>query len=59
WTKQEFDRREKLQKPLDIKRKTADYIVENNSTAGALRSQVANLFDRLLSTYSQNRRSPG
>ena len=52
WTEQEFDRRENLQNPLDIKRKSADYIVENNSSADALRSQVANLFHRVMSTDS-------
>ena len=50
WSEQEFDRREKLQKPLDIKKQSADYTVENNSSADVLRSQVANFFHRLTST---------
>jgi dephospho-CoA kinase len=49
WTVEEFDRREKLQNPLDIKKRAADYIVENNSSADALRSRVTTLFDRILS----------
>lgn len=52
WTEREFDRREKLQNPLDIKRQRADHTVENNSSADALRSQVANLFYCLTSTDS-------
>ena len=55
WTPAEFDRREKLQNPLDTKRSAADYTVENNSGVDALRSQVKPLFDRLLSDRCLNR----
>lgn len=48
WTERELDRREKLQKPLDMKRQAADYRVENNSSPGVLRSQVETLVGRLL-----------
>lgn len=48
WTEEEFARREKLQKPLDMKRAAADYRVINDSSVEALRSQVKPLFERLL-----------
>jgi dephospho-CoA kinase len=48
WTEEEFDRREKSQKPLDIKRERADYIVEGNSGISELRLQVERLLSRIL-----------
>lgn len=50
WTEQEFRRREKLQKSLDMKSQSADYRVVNNSTVDALHAQVKPLFERLLAT---------
>ncbi len=47
WSRHEFDRREKLQKPLDIKSQAADYRVVNNSTIDALCAQVKSLFESL------------
>jgi dephospho-CoA kinase len=41
-------RREKMQKPLDIKKRKADHIVTNNSSLSALRGQVAHLVSRVL-----------
>lgn len=52
WTGQELDRREKLQKPLDMKRETADHIVTNDTDVAALRSQIKPLFERLLTNHS-------
>ncbi|UCG32178.1 MAG: dephospho-CoA kinase [Phycisphaerales bacterium] len=48
WTEQEWKRREKMQKPLDMKRRKADHILTNNSSLGALRGQVAHLVTRIL-----------
>ncbi len=48
WTEAELDRREKLQKPLDEKKKAADDILDNNSGIDVLRSQVKAAFQRLL-----------
>jgi len=47
WSRYEFDRREKLQKPLDMKSQAADYRVVNNSTVDALCSQVKSIFESL------------
>ncbi len=52
WTDGELDRREKSQKPLDIKAQAADYRVANNSSAGALRSQLETIVDRLLTSQT-------
>ena len=48
WSEEEFTRREKLQKPLDMKRQRADYIVVSNSELKELRRQVERLFSRIL-----------
>ncbi len=58
WNEHEFDRREKLQNPLDTKRKAADYILDNNSSTGALRSAVRALLDRLTAERSRAQQSP-
>ncbi len=55
WSEGDFDRREKLQKSLDTKRRSADYIVENNSGAEALRSQVQTLFETILTQHAAKR----
>lgn len=48
WGVEELRRREAAQKSLDDKRRRADYIIENNSTIEALRTQVERLVSRLL-----------
>jgi dephospho-CoA kinase len=48
WTKEDLERFEKAQKPLDIKRELADYIVDNNSDIDAVRRQVEGVFSRIL-----------
>lgn len=48
WTRVDWERFEKSQQPLDIKRELADYIVDNNSDIDALRRQVEGVFSRIL-----------
>ena len=48
WTEDELTRREKLQKPLDIKREKADHVVENKSSVSRLRQQVRLLYQTLV-----------
>lgn len=48
WTPEELGRREKLQKPLDLKRAKADYSIVNNSDIDDLRLQVVRLFNLVL-----------
>ena len=52
WTAADLARRENLQKPLDIKRQIADYIVGNNSSVSRLRQQVRLLHQRLVNPSS-------
>lgn len=54
WSESELDRREKSQNPLDTKRGLADYIVDNNSDTDELRSQVEQLFSRVLHETSRS-----
>lgn len=49
WTKEDLERLEKSQKPLDYKRDRADYRVVNNSDNQELRRQVSDTFSRILS----------
>jgi len=49
WSPQELRRLEKVQRPLDFKRQSADYRVVNNSDRVALREQVESVFSRILS----------
>lgn len=53
WPPEELARREKFQKPLDIKRTQADHIVVNNSGRDALRHQVVRFFNRLLKSLTK------
>ena len=55
WTESEFDRREMLQKSLDMKARMADYRVVNNSTIDALLAQVTPLFERLIEAQASSR----
>ncbi len=48
WDVEELRRRERMQKPLDQKRRMADHIVTNNSNPDALRGQVAHLATQIL-----------
>jgi dephospho-CoA kinase len=48
WSAEEWERREKLQGPLDKKKAQADHSVVNNSDEDALRQQVVRFFNRLL-----------
>lgn len=48
WTPGELERREKSQIPLDIKRKKADHICNNNSDLPALRQEVKGLYELIL-----------
>lgn len=48
WTPKQLQAREKAQKPLDFKKRRADYVVCNDSTTDALRRQVTALFPRLI-----------
>ena len=49
WTAGDLRRFEKTQKPLDLKRNSADYKVVNNSDIDDLRRQVEDVFSRILS----------
>jgi dephospho-CoA kinase len=48
WEAEELARREKLQLPLDTKRKISDYQVVNTAGAEDLRGQVRQIFSRIL-----------
>jgi dephospho-CoA kinase len=48
WESQEIIQREKLQFPLDKKRKIADYVLVNSQEAVDLRSQVRQLLSRIV-----------
>ena len=49
WSGEDLERLESSQKPLDLKRGRADYIVENNSDRESLRRQVEKVFSQILS----------
>jgi len=49
WTAEDFEKLEKAQAPLDMKRSKADYKVVNNSDRDDLRRQVDDVFSRILS----------
>lgn len=48
WTEPELIRREKNQWPLDMKRKRADYLVENRGDRETLRREIEAVFRRIL-----------
>ena len=52
WDAAELDRREKSQWPLDKKRLTSDYVVDNTADAGHARGQVSDVLSRILSQVS-------
>jgi len=55
WKAGELREREKLQLPLDKKRKMANYIVRNTAGAGEVRSQVRELLSRILAGFSDGK----
>ena len=52
WTEEELTRRENLQKPLDLKKASADYVVANNSSTEELRIQVKQVLSSVLASYA-------
>ena len=48
WGESSWRRRENSQKPLDMKRSKAEYIVDNSSSLASLRESVRSLFHTLL-----------
>lgn len=52
WMPSEWERRENLQNPLDMKRSKADYIVINHGSIEHLRSQVERVFKSVLSSFT-------
>ena len=51
WSESERTRREKLLKPLDVKRASADYVVKNNSDLDSLRSEIERVFSTVLTSF--------
>ncbi len=51
WTEEDLRRLENAQKPLDLKKGCADYIVENNSDKESLRRQIERVFSQILSGF--------
>lgn len=49
WSREELERREKFQRPLDFKRARADHVCINNSDLGTLRQTVEAIFSRIVS----------
>ena len=52
WTEEELVRRENLQKPLDWKIASADYVIANSSTIEELRIQVKQVLSSVLTSYA-------
>jgi dephospho-CoA kinase len=52
WSKAELERREKSQRPLDIKRSKADYICVNDSDERTLSEQVKTIFQQIVASHS-------
>lgn len=48
WPAEELARRENLQIPLDKKRSLSDYVVSNTQDVGVVRSQIRDVFSRIL-----------
>lgn len=57
WGAGELERREKVQIPLDAKRRRSDYEVVNNADSGQLRLRVRRLLDQILDEQQGN--APG
>lgn len=52
WSAEELQRRERLQKPLDIKRANADYVVSNNTPLDQLRIAVERVLSQIVESRS-------
>jgi len=52
WTPEELDRREKNQMPLDMKRKRADYVVENDADVEQTLQRVRRIFSLTISEFA-------
>jgi len=60
WDEAELDRRQKLQWPLDKKRRISDYAVANTADADYARGQVRDVLSRILARSTNGSRpSPG
>lgn len=55
WDEAELIRRENLQLPLYKKREISDYVIENAADVGTARSQVRDVFSRILERAEQRR----
>ena len=53
WDANELERREKLQWPLDKKRKISDDVLQNTADAGDIRRQVRDVLSRVLARATQ------
>lgn len=58
WTGRQLKQRENLLKPLDQKRASADYIVENQSDLSALQAETRRIFSSILKAQSKGDSSP-
>ena len=54
WAAEDFERFEKAQVPLDVKRAEADYVIVNNSDMSDLRRQVEDVFSRILAHHEED-----
>lgn len=52
WNEGELSRREKLQRPLDNKRRISDYVIDNTADADYARGQVKDVLFRILGKRS-------
>jgi dephospho-CoA kinase len=55
WSEAEWIRREKLQQPLDMKRKISDYVIVNTAEADAAKAEVRRQVREILSLILANR----
>lgn len=53
WDRTELARRENMQIPLDKKRSSADYVVENNGSTERLAEEVERVLKSVLSSFTQ------
>lgn len=52
WTEEELKRRENLQKPLNMKKASADHVISNYTDIEELRSQVERVFSSVLASIA-------
>jgi dephospho-CoA kinase len=48
WTNEEFDAREAAQESLEVKRRRADFVIDNSATAGYTQEQIERLWHSLV-----------